>query len=212
MFRFLTLFALIVGVLLFTYGAAQAQDQDRPVAGPNEVIYYGEAPGPSGTEVWAEYLVGPGPKIVLCGRTTTADDGSFVLVVDADCAGSYFGPLICWGAGRPDSCKGHPRSGLPDAGDPDRGDSVDLGLLEPTEDKPVGVQPDGTVGIIPSTGADFPIPSDVTVGELPETGAGTAAADPSWPFWLAAALIAAALLAGAGSLALRQRSGAGPSL
>ena len=209
MFRFLTFTALIAGALLFTIGTAKAQDQDLPVAGPDEVIYYGEAPGAPGTEVWAEYLVGAGPEIAVCGRTTTAEDTSFVLVVDADCAGNLLGPLICWGEGGPDSCKGHPRSGLPDADDPERGDSVDLGLLEPTEAKLIGVQPDGAVGIIPSTGADIPVQPEGTVGELPETGAFTPAGPASgaaWPFWIAGALIAIAVVGAGSSLAIRLRS------
>ncbi len=194
MIRFLTLTVLLIGALALSQATLHAQDRDAPVAGPDETIYYGEVPGPPGTEVWAEYLVGPAPdsegglEIAVCGRTTTEKDSSFVLVVDADCAGNLFGPTICWGKGSPD-CKGHLRSPLPDADNPGRGDSVDLGTVIRPEDKPVGVQPDGTVGVLPSTGIA------TTAGET--SGA-------TWPLWLGGLLITAALAAGAGSFLLRR--------
>ena len=43
MLRFLTLTAFLAGALLFTHGAAQAQDQDLPLAGPDEIVLVGRS-------------------------------------------------------------------------------------------------------------------------------------------------------------------------
>ena len=195
MFRFLTFTTLIAGALLLTFGTAQAQDEDRPVAGPDEIIFVGEVPAPPGTEIRAEYLFN---EPVVCGTTTADKNSQFVIRIDAECALGGTGPLICWGEGL-EACQGFPSAPRPGADRPEGGDTIDLGPLVANADREVvgdSTPPQGGSGII-----------------LPSVGTAAGSDDNHKGMWLAIGLfLAAALVAGAGSLVLRQRSGAGPSL
>ena len=178
MLRFLTLTAFLAGALLFTHGAAQAQDQDLPVAGPDEIIFIGEVPAVPGTQVWAIYLA---EGFVSCGTTEADDTSHFVLVVDASCT-SFLGPVICWGGlpdwedGQEEFCDGRRSSPLNVR--PEAGDTVDVGMLLPRSEQPpreldIGAPPHGD-GILPMD--DYPNEIDepaaapdeiIFVGEAP---------------------------------------------
>lgn len=133
MLRFLTFTAFLAGALLFIHGAAQAQDQDLPVAGPDEIIIVGEVPAPPGTDVWAFYFVS---EFFSCGQATADENSRFVLVVDAGCA-TPLGPAICWGelpdweTGPEELCDGT-LSPVGGGDPPDAGETVDMGLLRRT--------------------------------------------------------------------------------
>ena len=132
MFRFLTLIVVLAGAFLLSLGTAQAQDQDLPIAGPDEIIFVGEVPAPPGTDVWAFYLVFDG-DFAPCGHTTAGGNSRFVLVVDAGCV-TALGPSVCWGE-LPDRKQGPEElcdsslspawGGVP----PTAGETVDMGLL-----------------------------------------------------------------------------------
>jgi len=167
MFRFLTLTALLAGALLLTQGAAQGQNQDLPVAGPDEIIFVGEVPAPPGTEVRAEYLQ---DEPVVCGTARADENSRFVIRIDAECARGGTGPLICWAPGL-EACQGFPSSPFPSDDRPDGGDTIYLGLLRPASERP---PPDVDVGApAPGDGIvnqDLPVAAAdeiIFVGEVP---------------------------------------------
>lgn len=196
MFRFLTLIAFLTGALLLTQGTAQAQDQDLPVAGPDEIIFVGEAPAPPGTEITAVYVQLRPPDVVVCGTAILDERSRFTLVIDASCADGAVGPQICWGDFREgDVCQSL-------SGDefmvalPRDGQTIDAGLLEGSE------RPD-FADVVPPHGDSGPSVA------LPAAGSDQALADrfqSDAPLWLGLALLTAALVAGVGSLVLRRRA------
>ena len=110
------------------------------------------------------------------------------------------GRLIWWELGtEANMCGRYLASPMPGADRPEGGDTIDLGPLVANADREVdgdSTPPDGGSGLI-----------------LPSVGTAAGSDGNHKGLWLAITLLlAAALIAGAGSLALRQRSGAGPSL
>ncbi len=98
MLRLAMILPAIAGAAFFTSAAlAQSPEPTLPVAGPDEIFFVGEVPAPPGTEVRAEYLqlTGDAGETSICGVTVADENSRFVLSVDAACARSAFGPLIC---------------------------------------------------------------------------------------------------------------------
>ena len=184
MFRFLTFTTLIAGALLLTFGTAQAQDEDRPVAGPDEIIFVGEVPAPPGTEIRAEYLFN---EPVVCGTTRADKNSQFVIRIDAECARGGTGPLICWGEGL-EACQGFPSAPRPGADRPEGGDTIDLGRVAVPEDEPPGAPPDA-------------------LSALPEVGTGLAfdqaGTSFNWHLWIGGVMLAAACVAAGTAYVIR---------
>lgn len=155
MVRFLTLTTFLIVFLALTQATIQAQDQDPPVAGPDEIIIVGEIDAQAGTDVWAFYFVS---DFFSCGHTTTDERSRFLLVVDGECA-TPLGPAVCWGE-VPDWKQGPEEfcditRSPPNGQSPGPGETLDMGLLVRT--------------LVPGTPADLPIePVDELLVEVDE--------------------------------------------
>lgn len=156
---------------------------DEPAAAPDEIIFIGEAPASSGTEVTAHYLQlseGSG-QLAVCGTTNTDEESRFLLVVDASCAEEAFGPVLCWGPLGSGSCQ--ELSNQPFVVVPRDGRTFDVGLLAPRE-------------------------FDVEITSIPTVGTGPASESSliGFSLWLAAILFAAGVTLSAHGLR-RSRAG-----